>query len=169
MALPEQQINTGLFRPTTTILDVSRLQDINVTSPEFKELLVRLYQTVSNIDIAVNLKESSLYFLEEFVTGQLWHNTADPDPNNQRQGFRKVITGTTLGAGVTNFAHGLTITSTWKLTHLYGGASDSVGMVYYPITHPLIAAHVDVTNVVVNNTTGVTFDNVEIVIEYLKF
>ena len=105
MALPEQRINTGSFVPTTNIWDVARLYEIAVDSPEFKELLVRLYQNVNTIAIALNTKDSALYFLEEFVTGQLWFNANSSDPNDQNQGFRRVYNSGAITAGITSLAH----------------------------------------------------------------
>ena len=46
MAFPTptpQQNQVGAFVPTSFIWDVARVGEIEVNSPEFKELLVRLY------------------------------------------------------------------------------------------------------------------------------
>ena len=49
MSQPQQH---GAYAPTTFIWDVEQLQHIEVTSPEFKELLVRLYQ---NLNLMANV------------------------------------------------------------------------------------------------------------------
>jgi hypothetical protein len=38
-----QNVTSGIFVPTTNVWDVSQIYEIDVTSPQFKELLVRLY------------------------------------------------------------------------------------------------------------------------------
>jgi len=188
MVLPEQRINTGSFVPTTNIWDVSRLLEVEVTSPEFKELLVRLYQNVNALSLALNTKDSALYFQEEFVSGQVWTNLLSSDPNDQIQGFRKVIMASSnplipdppvLPAGITNFPHGLVpLPSTsatytgWKFVEIRGVASNTQTLLYYPINYAgvnNIAAFVNATNVVVENNSGIDFDKVIIVLEYIKF
>ena len=41
--------SNGAYVVTTNVWDVSQLYSIDVKSPEFQELLVRLYQNVNNI------------------------------------------------------------------------------------------------------------------------
>jgi hypothetical protein len=62
----------GSFVGTTNVWDVSQLYDVDINSDQFKELLVRLYQTVNNIALALNTKESGYYPLNEFMTGQIY-------------------------------------------------------------------------------------------------
>jgi hypothetical protein len=181
MALPDQRINTGLFRPSTTALDVSRISEVEVTSPEFKELLVRLYQTVNNIDIDLNLKDSAMYFLEEFVSGQLWFNPSDTDPNNQRQAFRRVIDfGALPAAGSKSVAHGITISlpTTFVWTRIYGAATNPTTAQGLPIPYSSAAAvannlELTVNDTVVTITTGgvdySAFTKCVVVLEYVKF
>ena len=40
------QVNSGSYIGTTQVWDVSQIYDIEVNSPEFKELIVRLYQNI---------------------------------------------------------------------------------------------------------------------------
>lgn len=88
------QNNVGLFVPTTNIWDVTSIKDIDVTKPEFKELLIRLYQNINNITLALNMKDSALYFQQEFVTGQAFFlnpNVMCDRAVVQRQSFRMVV------------------------------------------------------------------------------
>ena len=190
--MAEQQINTGLFVPTTEIFDVvSGLQQADISSSEFKELLIRLAQHVNRINIALNLKESGLYFEEEFVNGKLWPNLSSTRPDNQIQSFHKLLIESSdphanppesailPTASTQNFAHGLSpvastsSTSTgWKFLNVWGMANNTVSRVYYPINYTgvtNISAHITATNVVVTNNSGVNFDKVYIVVEYIKF
>ena len=54
---------SGAFVPTTFILDVAKIQEVNVNSEEFKELLVRLYQNLNRMSLVLNVKESAYYAL----------------------------------------------------------------------------------------------------------
>ncbi len=176
----QDQTNPGLFVPNTFIWDVQNLYEVDVNSAQFKELLVRLYQNLNTIAITLNKKESALYPLAEFITGQSFF----PDPSlsstttqapTERQVFRKVINfGALPNATSKTAAHGLTITSTYSLTRLYGGATDpSTAFIPLPYASPTAANNIelsmDATNVTV--TTGsdrTAFTTCYIVIEYLK-
>ena len=173
--VPGQQINTGQFVPTTSIFDVGRLYEVSVTSPEFKELLVRLYQQVNNLAISSNNKKSGYYLQEEFVTSAIYFNPASPDPLQLRPEFRKTFNIGPLAAGVTTTAHNLAITNTWQFTHIYGAASDNIGFNYYPIPFASaggaanIEIRVDATNIVITNNSGIAFTSCIVTLEYLKF
>ena len=134
--------DVGSFIPTSYIWDVSQLYSVDVNSPEFKELLVRLYQNVNNIAIVLNTKDSALYERSEFVNGQLYFS--DPALSSQtnvtpvqRQVYRLVL----------NFP--------------YASCTD--------VAHN-IELNVDGTNV--NITTGIdrtAYTIVYCVLEYIKF
>jgi len=62
--------NVGSFVPTTNIWDVQRLYEVDIKSPEFKELLVRLYQNVNNIALSLNSRDAGYYDNTEFINGQ---------------------------------------------------------------------------------------------------
>jgi len=178
MAWPSE-INPGLFVPSTNVWDVGRLQEIEVTSPEFKELLVRLYQNVNNISLALNLKDSAYYAEEEFVNGQSFPpnpTVVGESPQPSRQVFRKLIDfGALPNTGVKTVAHNIAITSTFNFTRIYGCASDQTGLSFIPLPYasPTLANNielsVDATNVIV--TTGSNRSNYTVtwvILEFLK-
>lgn len=173
--IPEQQINTGQFIPTTAIFDVSRLYEVEVTSIEFKELLVRLYQQVNNIAFNTNNKKSGYYLLEEFVTGAQYFNPASSDPLQLRPSFFKTFNIGALPAGVTTRAHNLAITNTWQFVHIYGAASDNIGFNYYPLPFASaggaanIQLRVNAANIVITNNSGIAFTSCIVTLEFLKF
>lgn len=173
--IPDQQINTGQFIPTTAVFDVAQLYQIEVTSPEFKELLIRLYQQVNNIALNTNNKTSGYYLLEEFVTGSQYFNPNSPDPLQLRPEFRKTFNIGALPAGVTTVAHNLAITNTWIFTDIYGAASDNVGFNYYPLGFPSaggannIELRVTAVNIIITNNSGINFTSCIVTLEYLKF
>lgn len=173
--------NIGLFIPTSNIWDVSQLMQIDVNSDSFKELLVRLYQNLNNIAIAVNLKDSGFYDnTMPFVNGQVWFsnpvlNSTTPTAPSLRQVFRLVVNfGALPAAGTKSVAHGLTITSSYTFTRIYGAASDTTGFKYIPlpfaspVLNENIKLDVDANNV--NITVGINRSNYNacyVVLEYI--
>lgn len=173
--IPDQQINTGQFISTTSVFDVARLYEVEVTSPEFKELLVRLYQQVNNIAISTNNKESGYYLQEEFITSSNYFNPNSSDPLQLRPEFRKTFNIGPLPGGVTNFPHNLAITNTWIFTQIYGAASDNIGFNYYPLPFASaggaanIELRVNAVNIVITNNSGINFTSCIVTLRYLKF
>lgn len=174
------QSEYGSFIPTTYTFDIAQLYSVDVTSPQFKELLVRLYQNINNMILVLNTKESGYYALQEFVDGNIYFpnpalNSTTAQSPIYRQEFRFVVNIGALGAGVTTVAHGLNVQSTWSFTHIYGAASNFAGAGdYYPLPFASAggAANIELrvtnTNVVITNNSGVTFTNCYVVLHYLK-
>lgn len=171
--VPDQQTNVGSFVATTNVWDVSRLYEVEIGSPEFKELMVRLYQNVNNIATVLNTKNSALYLKEEFVTGQQYFNPTSSSQLELRAAFRKVVDCGALAAGVKNILHGLAVTTAWKFTLINGVASNTTTRVYYPLPFAgvgvgNISVSVNATQVVINNNSGVTFTDAYVTLEYVK-
>jgi len=175
------QANPGSFVATTNIWDVSQVYSVEVTSPEFKELIVRLGQNINNISLSVDTRDAGYYAQTEFVNGQIFF----PNPARSsttatapiwRQVFRLVINfGTLPNTATKSVAHNLTITSGYSFTRIYATASDQIGMSYIPIPYasPVltknIELNVDSTNV--NITTGSDRTNYTVtyvILEYIK-
>ena len=179
MAISPEQFNLGAFLPTTTPWDVTELQDIDVTSPAFKDLLRRLYQTLNSMALSVNIRDAGYYDRNEFVNGQLFF--PNPALSSQttrlpsfRQVFRKTINfGALPNNSTTSVAHGITITTAFTFTRIYATASDTTARTYKPIpfassTAP-ISITVDATNVNIQTTANETnFDTTYVVLEYIK-
>ena len=170
-----------MYIPSTYIWDTSQIYQVDVTSPEFKELLVRLYQNLNRMAIALNLKDSGYYTLNEFVNSQLWFK--DPALNiktgrypEYRQVYRKVINfGALPNTALKSVAHGITVTAATTFTRIYATASDTTAFQYLPIPYasPVLAnnieLNVDATNV--NITTGSnrsSFNTTYVVLEYIQ-
>lgn len=172
--IPDQQINTGSYVPTTNIWDVSQLYEVSVNSPEFKELLVRLYQNVNNIALVLNTKSTGYYINEEFVSGKLFFNPASNDPLLLRPGFIKTINTGALGAGVTAINHDIVVTNTFLWMFISGAATNTGTLIGYPLPFSGAAGNnieisVTATQVLINNNSGVTFTDSQITLEYCKF
>jgi hypothetical protein len=170
----DQQINTGSYVPTTSVWDVSQLYEVDVTSPEFKELLVRLYQNINNIAIVLNTKVTGYYINEQFVSGKVFFNPASNDPLQLRPGFIKTINTGALAAGATAINHDIAVTNTFHWMFISGAATDTVTVVGYPIPFAGAAGNnievsVTATQVLINNNSGVTFTDSQVTLEYCKF
>ncbi len=182
MSAPDSNVsNIGSFVPTTNIWDVSRLYEVDVTSNEFKELLVRLYQNINLIALNLNMKDTGYYVLQEFVNGQLYFpnpslDSTTPQSPTYRQVFRTVINFGALPNDTTkSVAHGLSITSTYSFTRIYGASTKSDQTSFIPLPYSSttlnqnILLSVTATDVVV--TTGIDYSSYTttyIVLEYIK-
>lgn len=182
--MPEDNLSylTGVFLPTTNVWDVGELQDIDVTSPEFKLLLIRLYQNINEIALSVNIRDAAYYNTQEFVSGQLFFpnpaaNDTSSSANDFRQGMRMVIDfGSLPNAGSKSVAHGITVSATTSFTRIYATASDQVAFSYIPIPYASSTAannielSVSATNVTITTGSNRTnFTTCIVVLEYLQF
>lgn len=177
--MPMPYLTTGV--PTTNIWDVQEIQNIDVNSPRFKELLIRLYQNINNISNLINIKDSAYYDVNEILNGQQFF----PNPNlstqvGTQQAYRAVIRktinfGGLPNAGTTSIAHNIAINSQYSFTRIYGVASDQTNKVFIPIPYASptlnknIEINVDATNV--NITTGIdrtSFTICYVVLEYMN-
>lgn len=171
----------GAFVPTTNVWEISEIYSVQIDSPQFRELLVRLYQNINNIALVLNIKDSGYYDLKEFVNSQLFFpnpvlNSLSTTKPVYRQVLRKVINfGSLPNAATKTVAHGITVSSATSFTRIYGAATDPVGFNYIPLpfASPVlvdnISLSVNATNVVV--TTGANYSNFTttyIVLEYLQ-
>lgn len=170
--------NIGAFIPTTDIFDIGH---IDPKKPEFRELFVRLHQTVNDIALRLNISDAGYYVQEEFICGQVYFpnpalDDTTPQAPTYRQVFRKVINfGALPNTATKTVAHGIAPDSTFTFTRIYGAASDTTGLVYLPLpfASPTLAENIklfaDVTNVSI--TTGnnrAAYDVTYVVLEYIK-
>lgn len=168
--------NTGLFVPNNFIWDINLLHDIPLDSPQFKELLIRLYQNINSMCLALNLKDSAYYVEQEFLNGQVFF--ANPSDTNmqQRQAFRMTIDfGALPNTTTKSVAHGIDITDTYSFTRIYGAASDQVNLTYIPLPYASatgtdnIQVDVDATNVTITTAADYSlYTTTYVILEYLK-
>jgi len=180
-----QTTNTdqGLFIPTTNVWDPTEIYSTEVTSPEFKELMVRLYQNLNTMAIAINLKDTGYYDTQEFVNSQLFfsdpalRSTSSRTPE-YRQVYRKVINfGALPNAGTTNVAHGINCDANTTFTRIYGASTDPTGAYSYlplPYSSTTLVNNIElsVTGTNVSITTGINraaYTVTYVVLEYLLF
>jgi hypothetical protein len=173
------QQNTGFFLPSTYIFDVAELNQVDVNSPQFKELLVRLYMFISNMNTMLNLKETGQYQLQELLNSQQWFidpQTNSPSNPQSRFDFRTtVLCGALPNTGTSVTPHNIGFTDQFTITRLYGAATDHTGLNYInlsyasPVPANNIELRADGTNVYITTGSNRTnFDYSLVVLEYLK-
>lgn len=174
--MADQQQATGSFIQQTPLFDAQQWYSLKPTDDQFRDLLVLMHQQLNQMALILNLKTTGYHLLESFNNSNQWFNPNTTDPLQLRAEFTKVINVGALGAGVTNAPHGISILagSTIKFTYIGGSATDSVGLVFYPLPAPNGGANdiivtVDATNVVITNNSGVNFTSAYIVLKYLEF
>lgn len=179
MAVQDEQ---SISIPNTNVWDTEteHLATMDVTKPEFKELLVRLFQDLNRMALSVNGRDAGIYNVLPFVNSQVWF----PNPGckttstNFRSAYRKVINfGALPAAGNTAKAHNIPCNTVTSFTRIYGVATNPVAPFSYiplpfvDVSGANIELIVDGTNV--NIDVGVTdrsaYTICYIVLEYLKY
>lgn len=139
----------GLNVPTTNVWDTSQIQSLEGESAQLKELLIRLYQNLNRVSIAINLKESAIYGLQEFVTGGSWQQMSSSVDSSQTSVYRperrKVLNaGALANAGTITIPHGITCTPSTSITYLQAFATNPVSTFgYIPIPYASTTAVAD--------------------------
>jgi hypothetical protein len=173
------QNNNGLFIPTTNIYEIEQIQQEGLSKELIRNILVHLYQDMSNVAIALNLKDSAYYFGEEFMNGQVLF----PNPNivnanlSGRQIFRTVVNFGALPVTTTkSVPHNIIVNNTTSFTRIYGCASNTMTFNYIPIPYSSSTAvanniQLSVDSMNVNITTGIdqsAYTTTYVILEYVK-
>lgn len=172
---------TGYFIPTTFSWEIEAVRN-TPTDPQLKELIVKLYQHLNIMALAINAKDTGYYPLSEFVNGQQFFpnpalSASTPQSPTPRQVFRTVVNlGALPNAATKSVAHNIIIQAGYTLTRLYAAASkaDASSMIPIPYSSTVSAANnielnIDTTNV--NITTGIdqtAYTTCYVIIEMLK-
>lgn len=172
--------NVGSFVPTTNVWDVQQIYELQEISPEFKELLVRLYQNINLISIVLNTKDSGYYALSEFVNGQLYFpnpslNSLSSTNPTYRQVSRIVVTfGALPNTGTKSVAHNVVLNPACSSTRIYATATDPSDIFSIPIPYASasgtenIEINVDSTNVnIITASDRTNYTITYVVLEYL--
>lgn len=156
--------------PTTDIFNVNNIESINISSSEFKDLIVKLAQNANKQNLAINSKKSGVLSSLEDLSGCVYENNGS---------FHKMISFGALptASATKSVAHGITFATAYKMVKIYGAATNPTtqSMIPLPFAHPtaaqIISLQADATNVIV--TTGATdysaWTETFIFIEYLKY
>lgn len=179
--MSKQSIQVGSFIPTTNVWDPSIIYSTNL-DPQLQEILVRLYQNLNLMAIAVNTKDTGYYVTSEFVNGQLFfpnpiNNSSTATTPTFRQVWRKVINYATNlpNTGTATIPHNIPINTGFTFTRIYATASDTTGLNYIPIPYASasgtsnIEIRIDATNVYITTASNRTnFNQTYIVLEFIK-
>ena len=170
----EANAGMGNYVQQTPLFEIARLQQVDIKSEEFKQLLVQLYQQVNNIALELNSKDTGYYINQEVNISSILYNLTSSNPQNQRPIYRKTFFTGVINAGVNNIPHGLTITATWDFVKILGAAKNTAGGIYIPLPYVSVAAtpvqvSVNNVNIVINNASGVVYDSGYITLEFVKF
>lgn len=170
----------GAFIGTTENLDVGLLQSTDVNSEQFKQLIIKLYQTVNNIALLLNKKHTGMYTLTEFVNGKTYFAnpalSATQTPLPRQEFSITVITGQLPNTATKIIPHGI---SNWNsactLVNIWGAATDTTGLtgIGLPYASPTLANNIelsmDATNIYITTGSNRTNYNISYVtLEYLK-
>lgn len=179
MAQPNPSI--GSFLPTTDVYDVESIYTLDINSEEFKLFLVRLRQSINNVALVVNNCETGYFPLFEIMNGQIFFpnpslNSTTSQLPVYRQVFRTTINfGALPNTGTTSVAHGIDFTNTYSITHIYGAATDPVGLTYIPLpyTSPTAANNIELyadgTNVnIITGSNRSNYTTTYVILEYIK-
>lgn len=169
--MANQLRNTGSFVQTTQIWDVGAIYEVDVNSPEFKDILVRLYQQLNNISTVLNTKKSAYYLQQEFNNSSQWFDPTTLKQDKLKPGFHKVVLFGAIAAGVNTQAHGINIPvgSPITFTAIYGAANNYGSRRYFSLANNGITLEANATDVIITNGSGVTFDNAYVTLEYLQY
>lgn len=140
---------------------------------EFRVKFLELYRDISN---TVNTRETGIFDLVEFLTGENWFTIGNPQV--KRKTFRKCFSIGAIAAGATlTTAHGITQFSPLTFTHIYGTViTDAATFNKRPIPYASatlitdqIQLDADDTNFrIVNGATAPNITSGIVVLEYLK-
>ncbi len=175
------QSSFGAFIPTTYVWDIGQIYSTDIKSPEFKELIVRLYQNMNNMALLLNLKDTGYYILEEYANSQQWFKNPSLSSSTSQQPqfrgvFRKVINfGALPNAATKTVAHVIDITSGYSFTRIYGAATkdDQTSFIPLPFSSPTLNENIklEVTATDISITTDIDYsdyDTTYVIVEYIK-
>lgn len=186
--MPTYPVNTnpGALLETTTVFEFGETESENPA---------KIRQIINKIANILNMKDTGLYSLDEFLTSKIYPsqpgtNKLPGTENTQRPAFRKFFIAVYPGGlpiGLTTIAHNLNINSpgdsVWTMTDIYGTANDisyiplplTLTMQYYPLPYidPVgdnICLWVDSANINIFSVKArPTVTIVYVCLEYLKF
>ena len=173
----------GAYIPTTNVWDTEseHIKSMDITKPEFRELLVRLFQNLKDMSSSVNIRDAGLYDTSQFVNGQLYFPNPNPQStasqsSNLRQVYRTVVNmGALLNNADNHKAHGITCDANTSFTRIYGVATNPTALIYLPLPYVgvlggNIELYVDNTQVHVVTTADETAYTIcYVVLEYLLY
>lgn len=175
---PGSQNSTSIA--TTAILDADILYSLDVTKPEFKEVLVRLGYFINDMVLALNDKDTGIYPLQEYPCGKrLFPNPAFNVGTTSSQTDRPIFRTTLNFGALPNTAtksvpHNITVNGNFQLTYLQAFATNPTTFHFLPIPYvdPNVLANGilingDATNI--NITTAADYSAYTLCVVYIEY
>jgi hypothetical protein len=160
--------NTGLFIPTTNVWDLYFVESLT-KDEQLRNVLVKLYENMNQIALALNKKDSGIFVELEFVNGQTF-------TNDDIQVFRKLIVcGSLPDSSTKRIPHYIDFGNSYSFTKIYGCATNPIDLFGIPLPYASatsvknIELYVDQNDVVI--TTSATYSQYTttyVVLEYIK-
>lgn len=160
MTFIPKPVKTGVALPTTYVWELSIINSLKIDDT-FKDLLVRLYQNISEMNDAINDKANGDYDVQLATTNKLLFSSNPANAAALRPGVGRAVVFPALpNAGTISQPHGITCTTTTQFFIINGAASKQAAAFSYlplPFASSVDVAHniqvdVDATNV--NITSG---------------
>ncbi len=173
------QSNPGAFVASTNIWDVGEIYSIEGLKPELQELLVRLYQNLNLMSLALNLKDTGYYSTQEFLNSQAFF----PNPNSPqsstpvlRQAFRTTVDfGTLPNATTISVQHNIDVNEAYTFTRIYACATQTNATSFIPIPYTSNTANQNIELYVDDEFVYITtaddwssYTTCYVVLEYIK-
>jgi hypothetical protein len=153
-----QGVDLGSFVSTTNVYDLQTIYDLDVNGKDFKEFLVSLRQSITDVAHVLNIKDTGYYPTQHFACGQGWFQSFTVAPVSKPSGvdMRPVMRqtyncGALPNTGNKPIAHGITIDANHpiRFTRIFGTANDIASFRYIPLPH---VSATDPVSISVNNT-----------------
>ncbi len=172
----------GQFLPTTQLIDIESVSQNDSMNEDLKQVIIRIVQAFNDYAQAINIKDTGMYPLAEFVTGQIYFpnptlNSTTAQAPVYRQVFRTTVNFGALPNTMNKaVAHGITVDANTTFTHIYAAATKTTAAfsaipipITFAATGDIIDLRVDGTNVNIETTFDATiYDTCYVVIEYIK-
>ena len=170
----------GFYLSTTSQEDNKQILDIDVTSVEFKEFLIRLQQRLNNIALYQNNKVAGIFSLDEQINGKQYFQTSQAAGTGQQSQIQRQVYHKTFNVGALTFPGptiiptGLDITADWIATDIYGTATEpGARMIPLPFSSPTLNENIKLevvgTNIIITTAIDYSaFTITYVTLEYVK-
>lgn len=181
MSFLPSQLPAGPSLRTTSLINVQEIYRITQDNPGMRDIMLKIYQDLSDILKVLNMKTTGIYWLQESQNNNVYFsNPALSSSSASLPALRNVFsktfdTGQLPNATTLTIAHNIPFNDAYTMVDYFGSATDSSGLNYIclpyssPTSTDCIEVRVDATNIYI--TTGSNrsnFDRSQIVLEYLK-
>ena len=170
----------GQFLPTTQLIDIESVSQNGSLNEDLKQIIIRISQALTDYANAINIKDTGMYPLAEFVTGQIYFpnpalNSTTPQTPVYRQGLRTTVNFGALPNTINKAVpHGITVDANTTFACIYATATNTTARTGLPIpststTGNIVYLFIDATNVnITTNFDATAYNACLVVIEYIK-